>query len=109
MDAYGRAKRQKKTAGSLIMDRRPGINPPEWWVWCSEGYAPDWYAGDGNDANDALDVQNTNVANDANVDFQAKNATLASTGATLALHTARRNVGKAVIYTDANDDKNAGK
>lgn len=47
LDAYGRAKRQKKDAGRLIMDRAPGVNPPEWWLWLADGYAPEWHKSDG--------------------------------------------------------------
>lgn len=70
-DAYARAKREAKTAGRLIVVKRPDQPETEWWTWLEDGSPPDWYSEIGtsnvgkptgsNVSNEGDNVSNANV------------------------------------------------
>jgi hypothetical protein len=48
MDSFERARKDMRDAGRLALERKPEINPAEWWYWLSDHPAPEWYAPSGN-------------------------------------------------------------
>lgn len=44
INAFELARKDLRDAGRVIIERRPSINPAEWWVWLDDGAAPDWFA-----------------------------------------------------------------
>ncbi|NOT00450.1 MAG: AAA family ATPase [Phycisphaerales bacterium] len=47
MDAFERARKDMRDARRLVFERKPGIDPAEWWYWLADKAAPDWFVVEG--------------------------------------------------------------
>ncbi len=45
MDAFERARIDLRDADRLCYERKPEVNPPEWWYWLTSGPPPSWFNG----------------------------------------------------------------
>lgn len=43
MDAFEKARKDLRDSGRLEYERKPEVNPAEWWYWIKDQRPPDWY------------------------------------------------------------------